>query len=379
MLAKKLQIMNRRNFIAIAGSSIIIGGVTYYLLSDKNNFVRADNKQNDPISISLNPDEREILFLASLAPSGHNTQPWFVKYVEPYHWIIGNDKNRWLPGVDPTQRETILSIGAFLQNLEYAASSLGYYCQYSILANNNQDEHIVDIKLNRSGNTVMYDIEKIKQRRTVRSNYLSDILKNQDAFYLIGEDADCIHYIPNTAKEHTWLNEQTIEANRIQAYRDEAQSELANWIRFSSKDAAEHMDGLTLAGMEINGIPAWYLRNFYKKADVMKKTFRDQSIDKVVKQVSQSAGWLLITSKDNSLITLLETGKRMQRLFLKIRDRNIAIHPMTQIIEETSTNQTLNHSIGINEPVQFILRTGYVNEYPNPVTLRRSVELFLRT
>jgi hypothetical protein len=379
MLAKKLQIMNRRNFIAIAGSSIIIGGVTYYLLSDKNNFVRADNKQNDPISISLNPDEREILFLASLAPSGHNTQPWFVKYVEPYHWIIGNDKNRWLPGVDPTQRETILSIGAFLQNLEYAASNLGYNCQYSILANNNQDEHIVDIKLNRSGNTVMYDIEKIKQRRTVRSNYLSDILKNQDAFYLIGEDADCIHYIPNTAKEHTWLNEQTIEANRIQAYRDEAQSELANWIRFSSKDAAEHMDGLTLAGMEINGIPAWYLRNFYKKADVMKKTFRDQSIEKVVKQVSQSAGWLLITSKDNSLITLLETGKRMQRLFLKIRDRNIAIHPMTQIMEEASTNQTLNHSIGINEPVQFILRTGYVNEYPNPVTLRRSVELFLRT
>jgi hypothetical protein len=379
MLAKKLQIMNRRNFIASAGSSIIIGGVTYYLLSDKNNFVRADNKQNDPISISLNPDEREILFLASLAPSGHNTQPWFVKYVEPYHWIIGNDKNRWLPGVDPTQRETILSIGAFLQNLEYAASSLGYNCQYSILANNNQDEHIIDIKLNRSGNTVMYDVEKIKQRRTVRSNYLSDILKNQDAFYLIGEDADCIHYIPNTAKEHTWLNEQTIEANRIQAYRDEAQSELANWIRFSSKDAAEHMDGLTLAGMEINGIPAWYLRNFYKKADVMKKTFRDQSIDKVVKQVSQSAGWLLITSKDNSLITLLETGKRMQRLFLKIRDRNIAIHPMTQIMEEASTNQTLNHSIGINEPVQFILRTGYVNEYPNPVTLRRSVELFLRT
>ena len=379
MLAKKLQIMNRRNFIAIAGSSIIIGGVTYYLLSDKNNFVRADSKQNDPISISLNPDEREILFLASLAPSGHNTQPWFVKYVEPYHWIIGNDKNRWLPGVDPTQRETILSIGAFLQNLEYAASNLGYNCQYSILANNNQDENIIDIKLNRSGNTVKYDIEKIKQRRTVRSNYLSDILKKQDLIYLLSEDADFIEYFPNTAKEHTWLNEQTIEANRIQAYRDEAQSELANWIRFSSKDAAEHMDGLTLAGMEINGIPAWYLRNFYKKADVMKKTFRDQSIDKVVKQVSQSAGWLLISSKDNSLVSLLETGKRMQRLFLKIRERNIAIHPMTQIIEEASTNQTLNHSIGINEPVQFILRTGYVNEYPNPVTLRRSVDRFLQT
>jgi len=112
---------------------------------------------------------------------------------------------------------------------------------------------------------------------------------------------------------------------------------------------------------------------------VMKKSFREQSIDKVVKQVSQSAGWLLITSKDNSLETLLETGKRLQRLWLKIRDKNIAIHPMTQVIEETSTNQILNQSLKINDPVQFILRTGYLKNYPEPVSLRRFVDQFIRT
>ena len=371
--------MNRRKFIAIAGSSIVIGGVTYYLLSDKNNFVRADSKQNGPISILLKPDERDILFLASLAPSGHNTQPWFVKYVVPYHWIIGNDKKRWLPGVDPTQRETILSIGAFLQNLEYAAGNMTYSCQFNILATSNQDENIVEIKLSKNGNSFKYDIEKIKHRRTVRSNYLNKVIQKEDLAYLINEETDFIYYLPNTSKEHQWLNEQTVEANRIQAYRDAAQSELANWIRFSSKDAGEQMDGLTLAGMEINGIPGWYLRNFYDKENVMKKSFREQSINKVVKQVSQSAGWLLITSKDNSVTALLETGKRLQRLWLKIREKNIAMHPMTQIIEEASTNQLLNNSIGINEPVQFILRTGYLKNYPEPVTLRRSVEQFVST
>jgi hypothetical protein len=327
----------------------------------------------------LQPDEKEILFLASLAPSGHNTQPWFVKYLEPYHWIIGNEKSRWLPGVDPTQRETILSIGAFLQNLEYAANNLGYNCQFSILATTNQDENIVDVKLTKATGIVRYDIDKIKHRRTVRSNYLSDVLKNEDSSYLIKEETDFIRYIPNSSKEHVWLNEQTIEANRIQSYRDAAQSELANWIRFSSKDAAGHLDGLTLAGMEIEGIPGWYLRNFYGKKDVMKKSFREQSIDKVVKQVSQSAGWLLITSKDNSVATLVETGKRLQRLWLKIREKKIAIHPMTQIIEEASTGQLLNNSVGIKEPVQFILRTGYLKNYPEPVSLRRSVDKFIRT
>lgn len=371
--------MKRRKFLTIAGTSIVIAGVTYYLQSDKRNFTRADEKPNETTTIPLQPDEKEILFLASLAPSGHNTQPWFVKYIEPYHWIIGNDKNRWLPGVDPTQRETILSIGSFLQNLEYAANNLSYNCQFNILATTNQDENIVDVKLTKATGIIKYDIEQIKHRRTVRSNYLNDTLKKDDSSYILKEETDFIHYLPNTSKEHQWLNEQTIEANRIQVYRDVAQSELANWIRFSSKDAARQLDGLTLAGMEIEGIPGWYLRNFYDKKDVMKKSFREQSIDKVVKQVSQSAGWLLITSKDNSVENLLETGKRLQRLWLRIRKKNIAVHPMTQIIEESSTNQILNQSIGINEPVQFILRTGYIKDYPNPVTLRRSVDLFLRT
>ncbi len=370
--------MKRRKFLTVTGTAIVIAGVTYYLLSDKSNFERADSKQNDPIKISLKPAEREILFLASLAPSGHNTQPWIVKYIEPYHWIIGNDKNRWLPGVDPTQRETILSIGAFLQNLEYAANNLGYNCQFNILATTNQDEDIVDVKLVGGAKPVKYDVEKIKHRRTVRSNYLGDVLTKEDSSYLMNEEKDFIHYLPNTSKEHQWLNEQTIEANRLQSYREAAQSELANWIRFSSKDAEKNSDGLTLAGMEIDGIPGWLLRNFYNKKDVMKKSFREQSIDKVVKQVSQSAGWLLIKSKDNSVSILLETGKRMQRLFLKVRDKNIAIHPMTQIIEETPTNKILNQSVGIKEPVQFILRTGYLKNYPEPVTLRRQVEQFVR-
>ncbi len=370
--------MNRRKFIGITGGTILVVAGTYYLLSDKNNFTRDDIKPDSPGKIPLTVDEREILFLASLAPSGHNTQPWFIKSIEPYHWIIGNDKSKWLPAVDPTQRETILSIGAFIQNLEYAANNLGYSCQFDVIAASNQDENIVEVKLTKSAGIHKYDIQKIKHRRTIRSNYLGDLLKSDDANYLIGEEPDFIHYIPNTSKEHDWLNEQTIEANRIQAYREAAQTELAEWIRFSSKDAEKYCDGLTTASMEIEGIPAWLLRNFYGKKDVMKKSFRKQTIDKVVKQVSQSAGWLLITSKDNSVATLIETGKRLQRLWLKVRDKNIAIHPMTQIIEESSTNQILNQSIGINEPVQFILRTGYLKNYPEPVSLRRPVDKFVR-
>ena len=370
--------MKRKKFIGIAGGTAVATGATAYLLSDKSNLVRADIDPTDNRNTTLKPDEKEILFLASLAPSGHNTQPWFVQYLEPYHWIIGNDKSKWLPAVDPTQRETILSIGAFIQNLEYAASSFGYICHWHLLATTNQDERVMEVKLSKKELKNIFDIAKIKSRRTIRSNFLSDVLKKEDLQDLVGSKSEFIHYLPVTSKESQFINEQTIEANRLQADRNPAQQELADWIRFSSRDAQEYRDGLTTASMEIEGISGWVVRNFYGKDAVMKNDFRARGINQVQKEVSESAGWILITSNDGSVATLLETGRRMQRLFLKVRERNIAIHPMTQILEEPSTRQQLNQSIGISENIQFILRTGYVKDYPLPVSLRRPVDWFMR-
>ena len=261
--------MKRRNFFTIAGGTLIATAGASLLLMDKRIYSREDMKPNDLQNISFKPNEKGILHLASMAPSGHNAQPWFVKYLEPYHWIICSDKSRWLPAVDPTQRETILSIGAFIQNMEYAANSLGYLCEFNVVALSNQDQDIVKVKLVKASDTQNFDVQKIINRRTVRSNYLSDTLKKSDLHYLVDDQADFMTYFPNTSQEHGRLNEQTIEANRIQAYRDAAESELADWIRFSRKDAEQHADGLTMASMEIEGIAGWILRNFYSKKEVL--------------------------------------------------------------------------------------------------------------
>lgn len=370
--------MNRRSFIGIAFGSVLAVGAGAYSFSDRHSLVRDDIKAAEENIGMLSPDEKEILYLASLAPSGHNTQPWLVEYIEPYHWIIGNDRSRWLPAVDPTQRETILSIGAFLQNLEYAAGAFGYTFAWNLLAATNQDERVMEVKLTKTGAMSAFDTEKIKTRRTVRSNYRRELISKEDLDHIVGSEPDEFHYLPAGGKESQFVNEQTIEANRIQAYRDPAQEELADWIRFSSKAAEKYRDGLTTASMEINGISGFIVRNFYSKESAMSNDFINQGIDKVRSQVSQSAGWILLTSKDSSVETLLECGRRLQRLLLRIRERNIAIHPMTQILEERSTQEVLNHSINLTETVQFILRTGYLHQYPRPVSLRRPVDWFLR-
>ena len=370
--------MNRRQFIGIVSGAAVTAATTAYLCSDRSSLFRGDLETADGDNGTLNLEEKRILFLASLAPSGHNTQPWFVQPLEPYYWVIGNDKDRWLPAVDPDQRETILSIGTFIQNLEYAAGSFGYVCRWELLATSRQDERVLTVNLTKEGQKTSFDAAKIENRRTVRSGFSSDVLKKEDFKFLAAPDRESIHYLPADAKESRFLNEQTIEANRLQSRRDPAQQELAEWVRFSNNEARNRRDGLTTASMEIEGLAGWVVRNFYGKQDVLKTRFREQGLDKVREEVSKSAGWILITGKDDSVAALLEAGRRMQRLCLKVREKSIGIHPMTQILEESSTRQAMNQSIGISEPVQFILRTGYLKHYPKPVSLRRPVHWFLR-
>jgi nitroreductase len=370
--------MNRRKWISLTGGGLVAAGAVGYGFSDRKNIVRADLADSLQNPATLMPAEWAILALASLAPSGHNTQPWFVKRMEPWNWIIGNDTTRWLPAGDPNQRETILSIGAFLQNLEYAASAYGYLCQWELLADKAQDEQIMSVKLFSKATAPAFDISKISIRRTMRSGYVRTPLSREDLTFLLSGETSYIHHLPVGSKESESISQQTLEANRIQSWRDPAQKELADWIRFSSRDAARNRDGLTTASMEIEGIPGWVLRNTYGRKKVMEKSFRQQNINNVHQQIAELAGWFLICSKDDSVASLLETGRRMQRLFLKVRERNIALHPMTQILEEPASRQAFSQSIGIGQPVQFILRTGYVKNYPPPVSLRRPVEWFLR-
>ena len=370
--------MNRRHFVRLAGGALLVTAGAAYLLSDRRNVLRSDTSEAEATPTLL-PDEEQILFLASLAPSGHNTQPWFVRRLEPYHWIIGNDRLKWLPAVDPSQRETMLSLGAFLQNLEYAADALGYACQWTLLAATNQDEAVMEVKLARVGSPTSSRVENLKGRRTLRTGYRGEALNRPDLDHLVAAEPDLIHYLPASSREAGLINDQTIEANRLQFSRVATQRELAGWIRFSSADARKYRDGLTTGSMEIRGFSGWVVRNFYDQASVLKPDFQKRGMAQVREQVSSSAGWIMITSANASVTALIETGRRMQRLFLKVRGRGIGLHPMTQILEEPATRQALPVAVGLGDNVQFILRVGYVAAYPPPVSLRRPVARLLRS
>lgn len=368
--------MERREFLRLASTGIVaISGIPF--LSACDGIKRSDLMQDEKRPTMLNKELYEILKLASLAPSGHNTQPWFVKIIEPTHWIIGSNRKYWLPAVDPLKRETLLSIGAFIENLVVAANHFGFQTELRTLAISAEEEDLIDVVLHKDS-PVKFDIEKIRKRRTVRKNYLQKEISTKDFNFVTDYNNINFHFIPAHSSHGKYLAEGTIEANKVQAFRQDAQEELSKWIRWSSKDALRYRDGLTSESMEITGISGWFVRNFYDRESVLAVDFRNKTIEEVEDQVTKSGGWIIISSSDSNVDTLVNTGRVFERMFVKIRERAIAIHPMTQLLEEEQSKNEVAKTLGLNSEIQFILRAGYLDDYPDPVSLRRPVSRFVR-
>jgi nitroreductase len=66
----------------------------------------------------------ELVRLATLAPSGHNTQPWLFEVCEDAV-VLRPDLSRRLPVVDPDDHALFISLGAALENLLIAAGERG--------------------------------------------------------------------------------------------------------------------------------------------------------------------------------------------------------------------------------------------------------------
>jgi nitroreductase len=371
--------MTRRDFLKGIGAwGAVLTGFPF--LASCSGVKRSVLRPESPVFPQMpNMDRKivKILYYASLAPSGHNAQPWYVRTAGSRRFIIGLDQGRRLPVVDPDNRESLISIGAFIENLSIAAAELGLAAEVEPIASDSSAGDIALIILKETC-PVGYPLEKISMRRTVRTGFRRQEIRWETLSEITGHMKESVHYFPMESAHGRCIAEKAIQAFREQTGQDEAQEELSRWIRFSSREAEERLDGLTPESMEIQGIAGWYVRHFMNSGDVMKDSFRLRSIDLTAAYARQGSGWLVLTGKGNSPADLMETGRAFERFLLEVRERKIAVHPMNQILEVEDQRKNLISRHGPGFIPHLILRIGYIDAYPDPVSLRRPVSSFLR-
>ena len=370
--------LNRREFIKtllsagfVLGSGSMINGCSGLKRNDLPDSFETERKE-----MRLDSSARHILYHASLAPSGHNSQPWRVRIEAPHSWIIEADSQRRLPCVDPQNRELFLSLGAFVENLSLAAGTMGWSADVQVIANDHHDRDAIRVAL-RKDRPIEYPLWRMYKRRTLKHGFLSKEIAAVDIHALSDQMDGHLFYFPRGSSHATCIRNSAVENYRIQAGRDDAQKELVRWLRLNDQDVRRYRDGLTTEGLEISGFNGWFVRNFVKPENFLKETYRRQGTKLMAEMADQGGGWLVITSHGQTVTDWIETGRRFERMALLAREIGIAIHPMTQVLEEQNgIAQIANHHASRLFP-QFVLRVGYLDKFPEPASPRRPPEWFV--
>ena len=370
--------VKRRDFLKqTAAASLALAGGS--MLGACSGLTRKDVGDHAPMagqSPRIDSTARAILYHASLAPSGHNSQPWRVRIEAPDTWVVEADAARWLPCVDPHNRELLLSLGAFVENLSLAGTAMGRNVEIQVMARGRFDRDVARVRLTEAPPTNT-SLRRIKLRRTVKHGFQAKELTSADVDFFSHLAAGRLFYFPRGSSHAACIRDAAVEAFRLQAARDDAQRELVRWLRLADREARRHRDGLTTEGMEIRGFKGWYVRHFVSLDDFLTESVRRQGVDVTAQLAQEGGGWMVLTSQGHTVADLIETGRRFQRMALAARERGIGIHPMTQVLEEKSGRAVIAGNHDRQFVPQFVLRVGYLDTYPAPVSLRRPVEWFV--
>ncbi|MBP1639920.1 MAG: nitroreductase [Bacteroidetes bacterium] len=317
-------------------------------------------------------DMHKIIYYATLAGSSHNTQPWKVEVRGDREIRLFADTARVLNVVDPTKRELYISLGAFIENLDLAAGSLGYKTDIELTPTAESTNCVAVVTLKRAHSSG-FDLRLISARRTLRLPFHTADIRAEEVKKIVTDDSQTGFYATSTPQGR-FIAEQTLSAYRQQAQNRAAQAEFARWVRFSDRDIRLRQDGITTAGMEINGIKGFVVRNFFKPADAEKSKFVQAGIQTTEKQVRNCGGWLVLTGVDNSMQSWLDAGRRYQRMNIACTALRIGFHPMNQLVEEENYKQVMHEKLRLKNEILFVARIGYMIEMPAPVSPRRSVD-----
>ncbi len=128
-------------------------------------------EQNTSVSVAM----RELVRAATLAASGHNTQPWTFAITENAI-AIHPDYTRQLAAVDPNDRELWISLGCALENLLVAAHTAGYATDVTYP----DAGDVIHIRLSADTSPVSPLFNAIRLRQNTRSAYDSQPIPNTD-------------------------------------------------------------------------------------------------------------------------------------------------------------------------------------------------------
>jgi hypothetical protein len=278
------------------------------------------------------------------APSAHNTQPWLLTY-GPDRIQLAYDPARALPAGDPTQRDLLLSLGAFVETVLIVAADVGTSLEF---------EPAPEVEPQRVGAFVQapepYETsltrDDVARRQTSRLAYVP-IRVSPD------ELADARDHVAEGAELHELeardLVDLVEEADRHLYESDDVAAELRAWLRLTPRHPRYAVDGLSYNCLDLSRLQATAVSLLLRRRvlpAVRKVGLHRSFSDSTTKLLEHEGSAFVLVADAGSAQQVLGHGRSLCRVWLALGRHGLHTHPLSQIIDCPATEHELASRVG---------------------------------
>ncbi len=383
--------MNRRRFLKTVGGSGLVLAATVGGLSQCDQMpAEAVQAWQGP---STNTSDREwILSHALLAPNPHNMQSWIADLREEGVITLSVDNDRLLPDTDPFSRQITIGQGTFLEILALAARQKGYDADIKLYPDGTPAENVLKVGDKPVARIALKPAPGIEPDRLFKQ--ILNRRSNKDSYQpraLSNADRQQLEKMPLANDQ--WLGfanqEQDVAPLRLMAQKamilemetPRTLKESIDRTRIGADEIRTHRDGI-----DLHGPLFWWLKAFGQmtpeKAMTPGTMAYQGGIDYALgwARDTYSMGWLV--TPDNSRLSQVTAGRSYVRLNLLATALGVAMHPVSQILQEypemSELQSAFNKHLKIKpaEKVQMFFRIGY--QAPTAPSPRRNLADIVR-
>lgn len=376
--------LTRRGFIRIIG----VGGAAGVLLAGGGRWAATRGSMPDSAIApwqntgqTLDDPRLWAASWAMLAPNPHNLQSWRLKLVGTDRLDLFVDLQRLLPHTDPLGRQVLIGQGTFLELYRMAAAERGYRAEIALLpdgpfpAEGLDSRRVASIRLvaddaarpdplfahavQRRSNKEVFDTE-----HPLHASELAGLLK------MPVEDVQLSGTVDPAMTQG--LRDLVQEALVLEIETPRTLKESIDLMRIGPEQVAANPDGIDLLGPTI----WWGSRlGMVSREDIATpgtESFRI-GLEMARDQAQSASGFAWLSTPDNSRLSQLQAGMNYLRLNLQATAQGIALHPMSQLLQEypemADAQQRFLTGIGgdTKGAVQMLVRLGHAkNPGPSP-------------
>ncbi|WP_295882451.1 nitroreductase [uncultured Thiohalocapsa sp.] len=311
-------------------------------------------------------DLHELVRLATLAASSHNTQPWLFRLRTQAIEVLPDFRRR-CPAVDPDDAHLWRSLGCAAENLVHAAAAQGHAASVQLA----QQPQGLRVDFEPSAALGATDLSAALVRRQCTRRPFDGRAIAREHRALLAQAGACgtarTLLLDSPALRDTVID--FVRAGDVTQLTDPAfRRELIRWLRFTDAEALETGDGLASTPAGQPSLPRWLARPLLR----FLLTGRGQA-ETDTANIRSSPLLAVVVASADSPGAWVDAGRAYERLALQATALGIRTAFINQPIEVPSLRASLHGALGLHgETAQLLLRLGHGPEAP--FSLRRPLE-----